>query len=138
MGVGPHDVTTRSTQRWRIFSEEDFDSFKLISQKVVDVIQLHKAAGSLVPIEDLQKSGGHSEAMTVQFNQPLLLDQAAVNSTNRYGHPPHADNVQFDSVWWDGHQIKQRDEVEAARAGAEVIWKAAKTTSYRKRGPEVS
>lgn len=100
------DLSQPRYKKKPIFSEEDFDSFKLISQKVVD-------------------------AMTVQFNQPLLLDQAAVNSTNRYGHPPHADNVQFDSVWWDGHQIKQRDEVEAARAGAEVIWKAAKTTSYR-------
>lgn len=38
------------------------------------------------------------EAMAVKFNQRLLLDQAAVNSTNKYGHPPHADNVQFDSA----------------------------------------
>lgn len=38
------------------------------------------------------------EAMAVKFNQTLLLDQAAVNCTNKYGHPPHADNVQFDSA----------------------------------------
>lgn len=97
-----------------------------------------------------------NQAMAVKFEQPLVLDQAAVNSTNKFGHPPHADNVQFDSalwlhseksrddcvrllvllfhkVWWDGRQIKQRDEVEAARAGAEVLWKESKTTSYRSR-----
>ncbi|CAK9077370.1 Hypothetical protein (Fragment) [Durusdinium trenchii] len=89
-----------------VFSNTEFDAFNSIAQKVVD-------------------------AMAVKFEQPLVLDQAAVNSTNKFGHPPHADNVQFDSVWWDGRQIKQRDEVEAARAGAEVLWKESKTTSYR-------
>ena len=46
------------------------------------------------------------------------------------GHPPHADNVQFDSVWWDGQQIKQRDELAATRDGAHVLWKDSKT-NYR-------
>jgi len=89
-----------------IFSEQDFKDFKAISQKVVEV-------------------------MSLKFNRPLLLDQAAVNCTNKIGHPPHADNVQFDSVWWKGRQIQQRDEVEAAQAGADVLWKSSKTTSYR-------
>ena len=116
--------------------------------------------------------------MSLKFNRPLLLDQAAVNCTNEIGHPPHADNVQFDSapcdcktkrhnlsshchaflkhvvfmvaifaifailicatfatslkVWWKGQQIQQRDEVEAAQAGADVLWKSSKTTSYRR------
>lgn len=62
--------------------------------------------------------------------QPLVLDQATVSKTNHVGHSPHADNVQFDSVWWRGRQIKQRDELAAARGGAEVLWKEAKT-NYR-------
>ena len=40
-------------------------------------------------------------------------------------------------VWCEGRQIKRRDEVEAARGGAEVRWKASKTTSYRRRGLRV-
>lgn len=36
-------------------------------------------------------------------------------------------------VWWKGRQIQQRDEVEAAQAGADVLWKSSKTTSYRRR-----
>ncbi|CAJ1331023.1 unnamed protein product [Effrenium voratum] len=87
------------------FSGKEFSEFRGIAQKVVD-------------------------AMALQFHMPLVLDQAAVNSTNQHGHPPHADNVQFDSVWWDGRQIKQRDEVEAARGGAEVLWRPSKT-NYR-------
>lgn len=35
-------------------------------------------------------------------------------------------------VWWKGQQIQQRDEVEAAQAGADVLWKSSKTTSYRR------
>lgn len=68
--------------------------------------------------------------MEVKYDRALVLDQATVSRTNDAGHPPHADNVQFDSVWWNGKQIKQRDELVAARGGAEVLWRSAKT-SYR-------
>merc|ERR1711971_253381 len=64
------------------------------------------------------------------YQEPLLLDQATISNTNHLGHPPHADNVQFDSVWWGGRQIKEKDELEASRGGAEVLWRDAKT-SYR-------
>eukprot|EP00931_Biecheleriopsis_adriatica_P073095 TRINITY_DN47451_c0_g1_i1.p1 TRINITY_DN47451_c0_g1~~TRINITY_DN47451_c0_g1_i1.p1 ORF type:complete len:676 (+),score=107.34 TRINITY_DN47451_c0_g1_i1:43-2028(+) len=87
------------------FSQREFEDFRRISQKVVD-------------------------AMSEAYQQPLILDQAAVNSTNRHGHPPHADNVQFDSVWWKGQQIRERDEVRAAQNGAEVLFKSSRT-SYR-------
>jgi hypothetical protein len=69
-------------------------------------------------------------AMAKEYHQPLVLDQATISNTNHIGHPPHADNVQFESVWWNGKQLKQRDELVAARCGAEVLWRSAKT-SYR-------
>jgi len=87
------------------FSDQEFLTYRRISQKVVD-------------------------AMIEQYGEPLVLDQATISNTNHLGHPPHADNVQFDSVWWGGRQIKQRDELAASRGGAEVLWRAAKT-SYR-------
>mmetsp|Transcript_57693 Transcript_57693/g.134412 ORF Transcript_57693/g.134412 Transcript_57693/m.134412 type:complete len:762 (+) Transcript_57693:85-2370(+) len=87
------------------FSEHEFVTFRRISQKVVD-------------------------AMIEHYGEPLVLDQATVSNTNHIGHPPHADNVQFDSVWWGGRQIKQKDELAATRGGAEVLWRDSKT-SYR-------
>jgi len=84
------------------FTDNEFHMFRDIAQKVVD-------------------------AMSKQYRQPLVLDQATISNTNHIGHPPHADNVQFDSVWWDGKQLKQRDELVAARGGAEVLWRSAKT-----------
>ncbi|CAE7563093.1 unnamed protein product [Symbiodinium natans] len=99
------DLTRPWYRKKPTYSEQEFEDFSRIAQKVVD-------------------------AMAVQFGQPLVLDQASVNSTNQKGHPPHADNVQFDSVWWQGQQLKQRDEVEAVRGGAPVLWKASKT-AYR-------
>lgn len=86
------------------FSNADYFTFRRLAQKVVD-------------------------AMAAEFG-PLALDQATISRTNHHGHPPHADNVQFDSVWWGGRQIKQKDELVAARGGAEVLWKQAKT-EYR-------
>jgi hypothetical protein len=77
------------------------------------------------------------KAMEVAYGEPLVLDQATISSVNHIGHPPHADNVQFDSVWWHGRQIKQRDELEAAREGASVLWKLSKT-SYRNYSATVS
>jgi len=94
------------------FSDREFVSFRDISQKVVD-------------------------AMAKAFGHPLVLDQATVSSTNHLGHPPHADNVQFDSVWWEGRQVRQRDELTAARNGAEVLWKSSKT-NYRNYSATVS
>eukprot|EP00971_Amphidinium_carterae_P143687 2847055-Amphidinium_carterae.1 len=60
----------------------------------------------------------------------MVLDQATLSNTNHIGHPPHADNVQFDSVWWKGKRIRQHDELTAAREGAYVLWRPEKT-SYR-------
>eukprot|EP00927_Polykrikos_kofoidii_P066171 TRINITY_DN61819_c0_g1_i1.p1 TRINITY_DN61819_c0_g1~~TRINITY_DN61819_c0_g1_i1.p1 ORF type:complete len:724 (-),score=98.99 TRINITY_DN61819_c0_g1_i1:63-2234(-) len=85
------------------FSDEEFDLFKMIAEQVVT-------------------------AMSQQLGEPLVLDQATISCTNHLGHPPHADNLQFDSVWYHGKQIKQRDEVEAARGGAYVYWREAKTS----------
>jgi len=87
------------------FTMHEFEGFRRIAQKVVD-------------------------AMSEQYREPLVLDQATISNTNHLGHPPHADNVQFDSVWWRGRQVKQKDELAAARGGAEVFWRDAKT-SYR-------
>jgi len=87
------------------FSDSEFEIFRRTSQKVVD-------------------------AMIDLYKQPLVLDQATISCTNHLGHPPHADNVQFDSVWWHGKQVRQRDELVAARGGAEVLWRDAKT-NYR-------
>lgn len=87
------------------FSEEDFNTFLGIGQKVVD-------------------------AMVEEYQQPMVLDQATISNTNHVGHPPHADNVQFDSVWWKGKRIRPEDEVVAAQEGAYVLWRAEKT-SYR-------
>jgi len=84
------------------FDDHEFSTFKAISQKVVE--QMAKACGI-----------------------PMVLDQSTISCTNHHGHPPHADNVQFDSVWWSGRQIKQTDELVASRGGAEVLWKQAKT-----------
>lgn len=87
------------------FSNEDFGTFRTIAQKVVDV-------------------------MVEEYRQPMVLDQATISNTNHVGHPPHADNVQFDSVWWKGRRIRAEDEVVAAREGAYVLWRPEKT-SYR-------
>mmetsp|Transcript_45077 Transcript_45077/g.97912 ORF Transcript_45077/g.97912 Transcript_45077/m.97912 type:complete len:365 (+) Transcript_45077:1195-2289(+) len=84
------------------FWQEDFEVFRSVAQKVVD-------------------------AMVERYGHPMVLDQATVSSTNHIGHPPHCDNLQFDSVWWGGRQVKQRDELVAARGGAEVLWKSSKT-----------
>lgn len=94
------------------FYRYEFDNFHRIAQKVVD-------------------------AMSALYKQPLVLDEACVSSTNHLGHPPHADNVQFDSVWWGGKQIKQKDEVVAAAGGAEVLWKSSKT-NYRNYGASIA
>lgn len=87
------------------FSEEDYDTFRGIAQKVVD-------------------------AMVEEYKEPMILDQATISNTNHVGHPPHADNVQFDSVWWKGKRIRREDELVAAREGAYVLWRPEKT-SYR-------
>jgi len=87
------------------FSDCDFNTFYVIAMKAVTV-------------------------MAKQYGRDLVLDQATISNTNHIGHPPHADNVQVDSVWWEERQIKQRDELVAARGGAEVMWRQAKT-SYR-------
>jgi len=70
------------------------------------------------------------DAMSNTYKMPLVLDHAIISATNRLGDPPHADNVQFDSVWWEGRQIKQKDELVAIQGGAEVLWRPSKT-SYR-------
>lgn len=95
-----------------VYTDHEFTEFRRIAQKVVD-------------------------AMAEIFKQPLVLDQATVSNTNHIGHPPHADNVQFDSVWWKGQQIKQKDELAAARGGAEILWRDAKT-NYRNYGATVA
>ncbi|CAE8648507.1 unnamed protein product, partial [Polarella glacialis] len=87
------------------FSEEDFRVFHAMAQKVVD-------------------------AMVEEYKEPMVLDQATISNTNHVGHPPHADNVQFDSVWWNGKRIRSEDEVTAVREGAYVLWRSEKT-SYR-------
>jgi len=87
------------------FTERDFDTFRSIAQKVVD-------------------------AMVAEYREPMVLDQATISNTNHIGHPPHADNVQFDSVWWKGKRIRSEDEVIAAQEGAYVLWRPEKT-SYR-------
>merc|ERR1719409_150307 len=94
------------------FTPWEFDTYKAIGDKVVAFI-------------------------AEKIGEPLVLDQATISSTNHLGHPPHADNVQFDSVWWGGRQIAQRDELVAARGGAAVLWKPAKT-SYRSYSTTVS
>lgn len=94
------------------FTPSEFDTFRAIAQKVVD-------------------------AMVDVYEQPLVLDQATISCTNHLGHPPHADNVQFDSVWWRGRKVRQRDEVMAARGGAEVLWKGVKT-NYRNYGASIA
>lgn len=106
------DLTRPFYRKKPTYSTEEFDDFSRIAQKVVN-------------------------AMSEEFGQPLVLDQASVSSTNRRGHPPHADNVQFDSVWWQGRQLKQSDEVEAVRGGAPVLWKASKT-GYRNYSASIS
>lgn len=67
--------------------------------------------------------------MVAEYKVPMVLDQATISNTNHLGHPPHADNVRFDSVWRNGQRVRE-DELEAARSGALVLWKAEKT-SYR-------
>eukprot|EP00811_Abedinium_folium_P027557 NODE_4191_length_1924_cov_4.988314.p1 GENE.NODE_4191_length_1924_cov_4.988314~~NODE_4191_length_1924_cov_4.988314.p1 ORF type:complete len:609 (+),score=137.93 NODE_4191_length_1924_cov_4.988314:126-1829(+) len=94
------------------FSDREFQSFRAIAHKVVD-------------------------AMAKEYAQPLVLDQATISSTNHLGQPPHADNVQFDSAWWAGNQIKAQDELAAARGGAEILWQPTKT-SYRNYGASVA
>eukprot|EP00930_Biecheleria_cincta_P088741 TRINITY_DN779_c0_g1_i2.p1 TRINITY_DN779_c0_g1~~TRINITY_DN779_c0_g1_i2.p1 ORF type:complete len:707 (+),score=110.89 TRINITY_DN779_c0_g1_i2:43-2121(+) len=99
------DLTWPRFEKKPIFSTEDFDAFHGIAQKVVD-------------------------AMVEEYQVPMVLDQATISNTNHVGHPPHADNVQFDSVWWRGKRIRSEDEIVAAREGAFVLWRAEKT-SYR-------
>ncbi|CAJ1436914.1 unnamed protein product, partial [Effrenium voratum] len=65
------------------------------------------------------------------------LKPFALGNTNHIGHPPHADNVQFDSVWWQGERVPKEDEVQAAREGAYVLWRNEKT-SYRSYSCSVS
>merc|ERR1719316_1810252 len=87
------------------FRDNDFDTFCAVAQRVCD--QMEEA-----------------------FGQPMVVDQATISNTNHLGHPPHADNVQFDSAWWRGKRIRQEDEVVAAQEGAYVLWRTEKT-SYR-------
>jgi len=99
------DLTCPWYEKKPFFSDQEFSTFQRIAQQVVD-------------------------AMSEHYQEPLVLDQATVSNTNHVGHAPHTDNVQFDSVWWAGRQIKQKDELVASRGGAEVLWRTAKT-SYR-------
>jgi len=99
------DLTWPQYEKKPRFSDPDFDTFFEMAQKVVD-------------------------AMVEEYGEPMVLDQATISNTNHIGHPPHADNVQFDSVWWKGKRIRQEDEVVAAREGAYVLWRSEKT-SYR-------
>ena len=82
---------------------EDFETFSSLAQLVID-------------------------AMVAEYKVPMVLDQATISNTNQFGHPPHADNLRFDSVWKNGQRV--RGELEAARRGADVLWKAEKT-SYK-------
>merc|ERR1712137_1506755 len=70
------------------------------------------------------------DAMVAEYCQPMVLDQATVSNTNHIGHPPHSDNVMFDSVWWNGKKIKREDEAIAAQEGAYILW-APEKTQYR-------
>mmetsp|Transcript_62734 Transcript_62734/g.149677 ORF Transcript_62734/g.149677 Transcript_62734/m.149677 type:complete len:665 (+) Transcript_62734:132-2126(+) len=99
------DLTCRWHEVKPYMSSEDFEDMLEIAQRVVD-------------------------AMVAEYQQPMVLDQATLSNTNHIGHPPHADNVQFDSVWWRGERIRPEDEVVAAQEGAYVLWRAEKT-SYR-------
>lgn len=97
------DLTWPHFERKPIFSIEDFDTFHGVAQKVVD-------------------------AMVEEYRVPMVLDQATISNTNHVGHPPHADNVKFDSVWWRGRRIRGEDEIVAANEGAFVLWRAEKTS----------
>mmetsp|Transcript_75421 Transcript_75421/g.157249 ORF Transcript_75421/g.157249 Transcript_75421/m.157249 type:complete len:699 (+) Transcript_75421:136-2232(+) len=99
------DLTYPRFEKKPEFDEEDYQTFKAIAQKVVD-------------------------AMVEAYKEPMVLDQATISNTNHVGHPPHADNVKFDSTWWRGKKIRQEDEVVAAQDGAFVLWRTEKT-SYR-------
>merc|ERR1719316_199767 len=68
------------------FWDEDFHTYKEVAQRVVD-------------------------AMGDAFSRDLVLDQATISATNHIGHPPHCDNVQFDSVWWKNKRIRPKDEL---------------------------
>lgn len=94
------------------FWDEDFVTYKEVCQRVVDAI---------------------SEA----FSRDLILDQATISATNHIGHPPHCDNVQFDSVWWNGKRIRPKDELVASREGAYPHWRTEKT-AYRNYGSTIA
>jgi len=94
------------------FTDEEFDILYGIAYKVVD-------------------------AMVAEYKTPMVLDQATISNTNHVGHPPHADNVRFDSVWRDGEQVSKEEQVKAAREGAYVLWRDEKT-SYRSYSCSVS
>eukprot|EP00913_Durusdinium_trenchii_P026214 g24593.t1 len=68
--------------------------------------------------------------MVDEYQVPMLLDQATISNTNHYGHPPHVDNLRFDSVWRDGKRVPVDEELSAARSGAYILWRTEKT-SYR-------
>jgi len=99
------DLTWPSYEKKPEFTDEDYNTFLDIAQKVVN-------------------------KMVEEYQQPMVLDQATISNTNHIGHPPHADNIQFDSVWWKGKKIRSEDEVIAAQEGAYVLWRPEKT-SYR-------
>jgi len=92
--------------------DSQFETFERCSQKVVD-------------------------AMVKLYDEPLVLDQATISCTNHFGHPPHADNMQFDSVWWRGHKVRAKDELVAVRGGAEAWFKDVKT-NYRNYGASIA
>jgi len=106
------DLTEPYYEKKPEFSDSDFDDFYSIACKVVN-------------------------AMVAEYKVPMILDQATISNTNHVGHPPHADNIQFDSVWWKGKKIPKQDEVQAAREGAYVLWRNEKT-SYRSYSCSVS
>ena len=95
-----------------VFTYKDFTVFHGIVQKVI-------------------------EKMSVEFMQPLVLDQATISNTNKFGHPKHADNVCVDSVWEHGVRVKQVNEAAAIARGAHVVWRHQKT-GYRSYSCSVS
>ncbi|CAJ1396249.1 unnamed protein product [Effrenium voratum] len=106
------DLTAPRFQKKPKFSDKEFDTLYRHANKVVS-------------------------AMVAEYKVPMVLDQATISNTNHIGHPPHADNVQFDSVWWQGERVPKEDEVQAAREGAYVLWRNEKT-SYRSYSCSVS
>ncbi|CAE7492720.1 unnamed protein product [Symbiodinium natans] len=106
------DLTYPRFEKKPQFADRDFDDFYSIACKVVN-------------------------KMVAEYKVPMVLDQATISNTNHMGHPPHADNIQFDSVWWKGKKVPKQDEVQAAREGAYILWRNEKT-SYRSYSCSVS